>query len=302
MNIKSEFNNIIVMADIEGSSGCWSYEASCFKTESWARACLEMTRDIDVVCRALFDAGVEKVRVKDFHRTGYNILREHLDPRATLVSGYKAGPVPGIGDTDGAQASLFVGFHAASGTNGFLAHTLTSRIKELRVNGSLLTELELFSSSFAPFGVAPVFFSGCPAACSQAKERIEGINTYSINKEAGPENLEVEKWRKGLGEAVREALSIKSAKPFSMSGPFDAQITMRNGERAAAKAAQNWKLEYENDKVFFSARDFEELYLTLLRICYFPPVIEKVMSPALALYNAYGKSGLDWVRKKLEYR
>ena len=35
-----------IIADIEGSSDCWSYEGSSFMTAEWARACLGMTRDV----------------------------------------------------------------------------------------------------------------------------------------------------------------------------------------------------------------------------------------------------------------
>jgi len=43
----------LIIADIEGSSGCWSYRASSFMTKDWARACLEMTRDVQAVVQPL---------------------------------------------------------------------------------------------------------------------------------------------------------------------------------------------------------------------------------------------------------
>jgi D-amino peptidase len=128
------FSNVLVIADIEGSSGCTSRRASAFLTDEWARACLSMSRDVDAVVRALFSAGAGQVTVKDFHRTGHNLLPEAIDDRAAVVCGYRRGPVPGIGDPGSAQALMMVGMHAASGTDGFLAHTFTSRIASLRVS------------------------------------------------------------------------------------------------------------------------------------------------------------------------
>jgi hypothetical protein len=75
---------ILIIADIEGSSGCLDYEASSFMGRGWPRACLEMSLDINAVVAALFDAGVQHVFVKDFHRTGYNLFPHYIDPRATL--------------------------------------------------------------------------------------------------------------------------------------------------------------------------------------------------------------------------
>jgi D-amino peptidase len=182
--MSKRFNRILIIADIEGSSGCWNYRASSFMTPEWSRACAAMTRDVNSVVAALFESGVEHIRVKDFHRTGYNLLPELTDPRAEIIHGYHSGPVPGVGKPKDAQAVMFLGMHAASGTEGFLAHTLTSRIARLEVNGEPLAEVELFASALAPFGVRPIFFTGCPLVCEQARAAIPNIFTYSIYKEA----------------------------------------------------------------------------------------------------------------------
>jgi hypothetical protein len=86
------------LADIEGSSGCGSYRASSFLTKLRAHACAAMSLDVDAVVKGLFDAGVQRVTVEDFHRTGYNLLPEMIDGRARIVCGYHRCPVPGLGD------------------------------------------------------------------------------------------------------------------------------------------------------------------------------------------------------------
>ncbi|MBU2550030.1 MAG: M55 family metallopeptidase, partial [Proteobacteria bacterium] len=179
------FQHILIIADIEGSSGCFSYRASSFLTPEWARACADMTRDVSAVVSSLFEAGAETVAVKDFHRTGYNLLPEWIDSRAEWIPGYRQGPVPGLGEPGRAQGIVFLGLHAASGTDGFLAHTMTSRLKDLKVNGRILTEAELFSASLAPYGLRPLFFSGCPTACSQAEAALPGLQTLAIDKSGG---------------------------------------------------------------------------------------------------------------------
>ena len=160
--MKKNLKDILIIADIEGSSGCWSYAASSYMTEEWFRACVDMTRDVHAVTQALFDAGVQHITVKDFHRTGYNLLPEMIDSRVKIVSGYRQKPVPGIGDPGKARAVMFLGMHAASGTDGFLAHTLTSRIEKLLVNELPLAEIELFAASLAPYGIRPLFFRVVP--------------------------------------------------------------------------------------------------------------------------------------------
>jgi D-aminopeptidase len=103
------------------------------------------------------------VTIKDFHRTAYNLLPEMIDRRARIVCGYRRGAVPGLGDPEDADALMMIGMHAASDTDGFLAHTLTSRLASLKVNGRPLAEVELFAAALAPYGIPTIFFSGCPA-------------------------------------------------------------------------------------------------------------------------------------------
>ena len=116
---RTPYQHVLVLADIEGSSGCDSYRASSFLTRPWARACTAMSRDVDTLVTGLFSAGVRRVTVQDFHRTGYNLLPEMIDSRARIICGYRRGPVPGLGKPEGADAAMMIGMHAAAGTNGF---------------------------------------------------------------------------------------------------------------------------------------------------------------------------------------
>ena len=239
------FKHILIVADIEGSSGSWSYQGSSFMTSDWPLACLGMTQDVDAVVKGLFDAGVQRITVKDFHRTGYNIIPERVDSRAKVVSGYRPGPVPGIGDPNGAEAVMFMGMHAASGTDGFLAHTLTSRIERLEVNGKPMPELELFAASLAPFGLKPIFFSGCPVACRQAQTAIRAIDVYPIDKTTPAPAFDAGPWRSGLVAAAVTALCNVSTKPYAPKGFLRAAVTLRDGEATARKLARRWGFRHK---------------------------------------------------------
>jgi len=56
---------------------------------------------------------------------------------------------------------MFLGMDAASGTDRFLAHTLTSRIEQLEVNGIPLPEIQLFASSLVSRGLKPMCWKRC---------------------------------------------------------------------------------------------------------------------------------------------
>jgi D-aminopeptidase len=294
-----QFKRILVIADIEGSSGCWNYRASSFLTREWYRACVEMTRDVNVVVQTLFSCGVEHIRIKDFHRTGYNLLPERIDSRAEIIHGLQDGPVPGIGDPGMSEAIFFLGMHAASGTAGFLAHTLTSRIARLEVNAKPLAEVELFSSALAPFGLKPLFFTGCPVACEQAAATIGNIAVYPIDKTMGRQRFDVVKWRSGLAKAAAAALENALTVPYRPAGPFRALVKMRDGEVVARKIAHRWKLDRRQDEILINAGDMRDLFMLLIRICYLTPLVEKTLPFGLAVYNLWGRFGLAWIRRQI---
>jgi len=266
-------------------------------TEEWYEACIEMTRDVNTVVTGLFDAGVRQITVQDFHRTGYNLLPELIDSRARVVSGYKHGPVPGIGDPGVAEAVLFLGMHAASGSSGFLAHTLTSRIQRLEVNGKTMSEVALFSASLAPYGVRPIFFSGCPVACAEAKETIKGIACYPIDKNRGQQGFHLDTWRAGLKCAAIQSLANVAVEPYLPKGPFKAVVAMRDGEKPAQKIARRWDFDCDGARILLKASDFDELYRDLIRLCYLTPLIEKIVPFALLWYRLQGHIGLAMVRR-----
>ena len=293
------YRHILILADIEGSSGCGSYRASSFLTQPWARACAALSRDVDAVVRALFDAGVPRVTVHDFHRTAYNLLPEMIDPRARIVCGYRRGPVPGLGDPGDADGLMMLGMHAASGTSGFIPHTLTSRLASVTVNGRPLAEVELFCASLAPFGIAPIFFSGCPVACDQARRRIPGLTTFSIDKRIPPQNLDAAAWRREVARAAVDALAAPRPIPYQPRGPFRAVVRMRDGVRAAARMADPWGYPRKGATVFLSTGDIRDLYDRLIRLCYLKPLTEKTLPFSLALFNLIGRTGRLWVRRQL---
>jgi D-aminopeptidase len=258
-----------------------------------------MSRDVDAVARALLDAGVERVTVKDFHRSAYNLLPEMIDPRVRIDCGYRRGPVAGIGDPEDVDAVMMIGMHAAAGTAGFLAHTLTSRLASLTVNGRPLAEIELFAASLAPYGIPAIFFSGCPVACDQARERIAGIDTWPIDKRLPPDNLDAERWRQGLARAAVKALASAGVAPYRPAGPWHAAIRIRGGIRAAANMADRWGFKRCGATVRIDAETIHDLYDGLIRLCYLTPLTLRTLPVSLALFNLVGRLGRWWVRRQL---
>ena len=264
-----------IVADLEGSTGAWTKPHTLLATPEWQEARVELTRDLNAVVGALFEKGVKGVVVKDFHRTGYNLIPAYLDKRVKLVSGYYTGPAVGYGNLHGADFALFVGLHAAGGnTRGFLAHTLTSRIAEVLVNGKRVCEAELFSTVLSMFLVPVAFFSGCPAACQEVKELLTWVVTYAIEKDplfsrdTNRRREYIFQAREGLRKSILGIPSVEGLPLFFLEPPFDCQVIFQ--EEKEARRMNAWGFPQEGRIIRFRAEAFLEMYENLLKIAYFP--------------------------------
>ena len=287
--------SVLIIADIEGSTGCHNRQDSQLFNDGWVRACVELSRDIDQIGRQLLNSGVSRVRVKDFHRSGYNLFREIIDEGIEIDQGYQIGPIIGIGEARGFNCLLMTGMHAASGTDGFLPHTLTSKFAGIFVNGEPLTEAELFAASVAPAGLVPTFFSGCETACRQAARAIKNIKTFMVNKPLAetPQSI-----RENLAHAAVSSLNSFSEKPFTPEGPFNVVVKMRDGEKAAAKLRKTWKFPGESDELHFSSDNIHTLYWQLVRLAYLKPFYEKHLATAINIANMSGRLTQIWARRR----
>jgi D-aminopeptidase len=283
-----------IVADLEGSTGAWTKAHTLLGTPEWQEARVELTKDINAVIESLFEAGAKGVVVKDFHRTGYNLIPRHLDRRAKLVSGYYSGPAVGYGKLYGADFALFVGLHASGGNeSGFLPHTLTSRIAEIRVNGKRTCEAELFASVLSAFRVPVCFFSGCPAACQEVTEKMGWVTTYSIPKEMEIYRDEkrrrdyIAQKREGLRKKIKELSDPKAMPLFAMKPPFNCQVIFH--EEAEARRMNPWGFSQQGKVICFHADQFLELYQNLLKIAYFPKLAYQMRSLVLPITRVVWK-------------
>ncbi|MCP4721612.1 MAG: M55 family metallopeptidase, partial [Desulfobacteraceae bacterium] len=181
---------------------------------------------------------------------------------------------------------------------GFLPHTLTSRISSLMVNGKPMSEAQLFSASLAPFGMAPLFFSGCPVACRHAATAIKGISCLAIDKFCSKRPFDAISWRRKLGALAVEAVKKKSI-PYDPPGPFHAVVTMGDGGKTTHTIAARWGFIQKGADLHLDAQTLQELYGMLIKLAYLTPFTQKILPLGLPLYNLMGKIGRIWAEKQL---
>jgi D-amino peptidase len=161
---------ILISADMEGATGVtWPADVEP-GTEQWQRCRRMFTSDVNAAVVGFFAGGADAVLVNEAHATMRNLLLEDLDDRAVMLTGRHKdlSMVEGIqhGDVDGVA---FVGYHAAAGAEGVLAHTyLPNSITAVRVNGEPASEGRLNSFVSAQYGVPVILVTGDDKACADA--------------------------------------------------------------------------------------------------------------------------------------
>lgn len=161
---------ILISADMEGATGVtWPADVEP-GTEQWQRCRRMFTSDVNAAVAGFYDGGATAVLINEAHSTMRNLLLEDLDKHAVMLTGRhkELGMVEGIqhGDVDGVA---FVGYHAAAGTEGVLAHTyLPNSITAIRVNGQRASEGLLNSYVAAEYGVPIVLVTGDDRTCADA--------------------------------------------------------------------------------------------------------------------------------------
>ena len=98
--------------------------------------------------------------------------------------------------------------------------------------------------------------------------------------------------------AALSSLSNTATEPYIPAGPFMAEITMRQGRKAARKLARRWGFSQKDTRIIIEAADMKLLYRDLLRLCYLTPLTVKMLPLGLTFYNLTGRLGLEWVRRR----
>ncbi|HLR97616.1 MAG TPA: M55 family metallopeptidase [Jiangellaceae bacterium] len=161
----------LVSADMEGATGVtWSDDCEP-GTEAWQRCRGMFTSDVNAAVEGLFDGGAHEVLVNEAHATMRNLLLERLDPRAEMITGRHKSltMVEGVqtGDVDGV---VFLGYHAAAGEEGVLAHTyLPNSITRVWFDDQIGSEGALNAAVVAEFGTPVVLLTGDDKACADAR-------------------------------------------------------------------------------------------------------------------------------------
>lgn len=161
---------VLISADMEGVTGV-TWPDDCEPgNPRWEYHRTFFTDDVNAAVEGFAAAGATEILVNEAHATQRNLLRDRLDARADLLTGRHKPWSMMQGIERGPDAVAFVGYHAAAGEQGVLAHTyLPNMITGVWLNGAVCSEGYMNAALAAEFGVPVVLVTGDDRACDDAR-------------------------------------------------------------------------------------------------------------------------------------
>ncbi|WP_306153218.1 M55 family metallopeptidase [Roseovarius sp. MMSF_3281] len=201
---------IFISVDIEGVAGvCEPLQGQRGNAE-YETARHLMTQEANAAICGAFDAGATEITVADSHGPMRNMIVEDLDPRARVVSG-KPRPLSMIqGVRPDHDGIVLVGYHAAAGEPGILAHTISGlAFSRIEINGIVAGEPTIFAGYAAELGVPLLAVSGDDKVCGEVAKQFPDTHRIQTKTALGAQasdSLSPSEARKLITEEVREAV------------------------------------------------------------------------------------------------
>jgi D-amino peptidase len=182
---------VYISVDIEGIAGITHWDEADKSHADYSEFREEMTREALAACEGAIAAGAREILLKDAHDSGRNILVERLPECARIVRGWSGHPLSMVQELDVSfDAVLFIGYHSKAGaeTNP-LAHTLSTDVASIKLNGTVASEFVLAAYAAAMFDVPAAFVSGDQGLCDDVATFNPNTKTLAVSQGIGPSTV-----------------------------------------------------------------------------------------------------------------
>ncbi|MEW5917961.1 MAG: M55 family metallopeptidase [Gemmatimonadota bacterium] len=264
---------VLVLHDMEGLAGQNDPRTYFFGTPQYAQGQELLVGDVNAVVDGLYAGGATEVHVVDGHGSGNpqpDVRRDLLDKRAQQVlrdssfDSYVDLVQPGAYD-----AIAVVGMHAKTGSGGFASHTYTLGI-EFLIHGRAITETELVALSWGRVGV-PVILASGDDRLAKDLATLPWLEFVTVKRAISADSAEprpLADARADLKSAAERALRKLRAgetKAARVTEPVVAALhAVPPSDIAVLDSVPG--IEYEDQRVTFTAPDFVAAYRGLVKL------------------------------------
>lgn len=220
--------NLFISCDMEGTAGVCSWkQCDPSDTHEYPVYRRYMTREVRAAIEGAREAGVRRVLVNDSHWSMRNLLFDELpgDDDLRVISGTRKPWSMVQGIDSGVDAAFFTGYHAKAGDAATLAHTYSSEVYAVTINGVACSEALLNAALAGTFGVPVLLVSGDQTIvdeCVAAMPWILGVPVKEAIGYTAVDSLTPAAAQAAIRAGAREAIERKDgAKPFTFDPPFE---------------------------------------------------------------------------------
>lgn len=208
---------VYISIDMEGIAGVATMDQVVRGGYGYPRAQQLMTGEANAAIAGAFEGGATEVLINDSHGTMDNLIHADLDPRARIIFGSPKVDCMAEGIDAEHDIALFIGYHAAAGSEGVLAHTYSSSFTEVRLNGTPVSEADVNALQAAAVGVPVGLLTGDNMICAAISQTLPGIETVVVKHAHGysaASSVSSAESRRLISEAA--ARVVRNAGSFSL--------------------------------------------------------------------------------------
>lgn len=258
---------IYISADIEGVTDVTVWDETKDGGSGYEAARTQMTAEVAAACRGAFAGGADEVVVKDAHGGALNLNHGGLPRGVQLIRSWCASIDSMMAGVDrGFDGVFFTGYHSEGGSNANpLAHTTTwSNVYQTKINGSLVSEMEINAMISGRYGVPVALVTGDKAICEKAEKFIPGVVTAPVKEGIGRATWNIHPADacdkiEAAAKAAAENLKSGALKPVEVPEKPVLEITYRQHFDAKNALCYPGTELVDPHTVRYAARDFEDL-------------------------------------------
>jgi D-amino peptidase len=231
--------NLFISCDMEGTAGVCSWnQCDPGNPHEYPVYRRYMTQEVRAAIEGAREAGVRRVLVNDSHWSMRNLLFDELpgDDDLRVISGTRKPWSMAQGIDSGVDAAFFTGYHAKAGDAATLAHTFSSEVYAVTVNGVACSEALLNAALAGCYGVPVLLVSGDRTIvdeCVAAMPWIVGVTVKDPIGYTAVNSLTPAAAQAAIRAGAREAIGrMDRAKPFLFDPPFEIILETLNVEHS----------------------------------------------------------------------
>lgn len=218
--------------DIEGTNGICAWDETAIGNAAYPYFAERMTQEAAAVCRGINRTCPDcEITVKDAHDTARNLDHAKLPENVRLNRGWGSSPYSMMFGIDRSyDAAIFTGYHSASGRGcNPLAHTMSTDVTYLKINGVLASEFLYNYYTSLYNGVPVVMVTGDEGLCDSVREIDPEIFVVSsgvgVGRSVTSPHPSVALRR--LEDAAAEAVENRGRMKLALPEAFKAEVRFR---------------------------------------------------------------------------